>query len=441
MAKECKKNKFLIIILDGKTPSRGTFSNFLNKSDNEIIHRVFVSTLVLLNDIHALSIARVFIDGTDAIVRGSRHYYIKQRDLKAMELLNEWNLLHDGSHEGINKTLNELNIKLKEFEDDYEVIELINLAIRRIKIYKHSVYNKKNRYEKEFEKRGDVKLSIIFPESVYFKTKKGMFDFGYNLQTVMTDKHLIFTSILLSQPNDQKVFKDVYNQIKKTLIIFLEMQCMYGQRKNFPFFINSFLKIIIVADAGYFTVKNLYFIFINQIDALIMPNTEARKENEKLRKKEGHSKKGKSSNGKQFKRVKGGYKCRNGKFLKFLGTIIIKHRKPQDNSVPDVCKIKRQVYGRKHCEGCPYIDECPQKIEERTPFLFRWMTEKFLDSRHRIHYSLRFSRSEGINGFHKTMESILKLIGTTPSAVNNELDLRNTTYHLTRINTLKEEGY
>ena len=52
------------------------------------------------------------------------------------------------------KTFNELNIKLKEFHDDKEVVELINLAIRRIKIYKHSVYNKNDRYEKEFEKRG-----------------------------------------------------------------------------------------------------------------------------------------------------------------------------------------------------------------------------------------------------------------------------------------------
>ena len=60
---------------------------------------------------------------------------------------------------------------------------------------------------------------------------------------------------------------------------------MYGQRTNFSYFITSFLNIIIVADAGYFTIKNLYFIFIHRINALIMPNTEARKENEKLKEK------------------------------------------------------------------------------------------------------------------------------------------------------------
>jgi len=69
IANECKKNKFLIIILEGKTPTRGTFANFLNKSDHEIVHRVFVSTLIILNEMNALSIARVFIDGTDILIR------------------------------------------------------------------------------------------------------------------------------------------------------------------------------------------------------------------------------------------------------------------------------------------------------------------------------------------------------------------------------------
>ena len=134
-----------------------------------------------------------------------------------MDLLNEWNLLHDGSPGKINKTLKELNIKLKEYEDNEETVQLIKSAIRRIKIHKTQQFTiKSTDYLKEFEKRGDVKLSIIFPESVYFKTKKQNFDFGFNLQAVMTDKHLIFTSILLAQANDQKVFEDIFNQIKRT---------------------------------------------------------------------------------------------------------------------------------------------------------------------------------------------------------------------------------
>ena len=256
----------------------------------------------------------------------------------------------------------------------------------------------------------------------------------------MTDRHLIFTSILLAQGNDQKAFKDVYYQIKWTLCVFLEMQSIYGTRKNFPSFINAFLNIIIVADAGYFTIVNLYFVFINRINALIKPNTESRKTNDELRERDGNKKKKQSKKDKFFERVKGGYKCKNNGFLKLVATIKIKHRKPQNNNLPDVCKSKRQIYKKKNCESCPFFDECPRKVEDRTPFLLRWMTDKFLDLRHQVHYSLRFSRSEGVNGFHKDHEGILKFVETTLNAVNNELNFRNSIYNLTRIESLKEEG-
>lgn len=69
------------------------------------------------------------------------------------------------------------------------------------------------------------------------------------------------------------------------------------------------------------------------------------------------------------------------------------------------------------------------------------MTEKFLDKRRNIYYKARFSRSEGINGFLKGDNGVLKLIGTTESAVNNEIQLRNTIYNLTRPINLKDTAY
>ena len=162
MAKECKRNKYLIIILDGKKPSRNTFANFLNKSDHETIHRVFISTLVLLNEINALSISRVFIDGTDVLIRGFKQYYIKQKDLKAMELVNEWGLLHDGSREEINKRLDELNIKLDEFKDDEEVVKLIKIAKRRIKYLNIMFTIKKIDLKKNLKNEGTLNYPLFF---------------------------------------------------------------------------------------------------------------------------------------------------------------------------------------------------------------------------------------------------------------------------------------
>ena len=69
------------------------------------------------------------------------------------------------------------------------------------------------------------------------------------------------------------------------------------------------------------------------------------------------------------------------------------------------------------------------------------MTERFLDKRININYPQRFSRSEGINGFLKGDNGVLKLIGTTETAVNNEIQLRNTIYNLTRLINLKDTAY
>ena len=222
-----------------------------------------------------------------------------------------------------------MDVKLKEFENDEEIVKLIKLARRRIRIHKHKVYEKRSRYEKQFEKRGDVKLSIIFPECVFMKTKKGGFDFALNFQAVMTNNHVIFVGLLLSQPNDQKSLPDVYRQMKKTLNIYLEMQAKYGEKDNPLKHTQAFANIVIVADAGYFTLVNLYFVFKNQINAIIKPSSEARKDNDKLRERDGHSKKETKSIRKYFKRVLGGYECNQGKFLEFKRSIPINHRKPQ----------------------------------------------------------------------------------------------------------------
>ena len=64
-----------------------------------------------------------------------------------------------------------------------------------------------------------------------------------------------------------------------------------------------------------------------------------------------------------------------------------------------------------------------------------------MDKRRNIYYPQRFSRSEGINGFLKGDNGILKLISTKETAVNNEIQLRNTLYNITRKINLKDTAY
>ena len=55
----------------------------------------------------------------------------------------------------------------------------------------------------------------------------------------------------------------------------------------------------------------------------------------------------------------------------------------------------------------------------------------------KVNYVLRFSRGESINGFHKTDVGVIKFVGTTLQAVENEADLRNSIFNLTRWDNLK----
>ena len=115
MEEECRKNKFLLIVTCGLKPTRNTFANFLNKSDTDLIKKVFVSTLVLMNDLHFLDFVKLFVDGTDALVRGSRYFKINKKELNALIQVHEWGLLHNNTSESINRTINGLKEKLENF--------------------------------------------------------------------------------------------------------------------------------------------------------------------------------------------------------------------------------------------------------------------------------------------------------------------------------------
>ena len=128
--------------------------------------------------------------------------------------------------------------------------------------------------------------------------------------------------------------------------------------------------------------------------------------------------------------------------LGYKRSIAINHRKNQeDGDLHDVCKDERQIYARKRCKGCPYDNICPKKIEDCKPFLLRWITDRFHDKRRNVNYKDRLPISEGINGFHKTSDGIIKFVVTTLTAIENEYDLRNAIYNLIRMETFKEEGY
>ncbi len=143
MEEECKKNKFLLIATCGLKPSRNSFANFLNKSDANVIKRVFIATLVLLNDLNFFNFIKLFVDGTDMLVRASKYYKITKKEVNALIQVNKWGLLHKNTPQSINRTINGLKEKLEIHKNDEEMCKTINLVLKRIKIYNTRIYEKR----------------------------------------------------------------------------------------------------------------------------------------------------------------------------------------------------------------------------------------------------------------------------------------------------------
>ncbi|KZX14381.1 hypothetical protein [Methanobrevibacter filiformis] len=59
---------------------------------NKIL-KIFLNTLLVLNDHHILKFLHIFIDGTDVLIKGSKHYTITRDELKALKLMKKWIIL------------------------------------------------------------------------------------------------------------------------------------------------------------------------------------------------------------------------------------------------------------------------------------------------------------------------------------------------------------
>lgn len=351
--------------------------------------------------------------------------------------------MYNNTPKSINRTINGLEEKLEFYKNDEEMCKTINSILKRINLYNTNIFGKLDIYSTIINKRNIGSVSVSFPEACWMKTKKGIYDFAFNLQEIMTENHIILAGILLTQSNDWKTIKDVLKNIYEIINLFIEMQREFGERRNYSEIRKRIREHILIADSGYFSTENLYHLFINKINALVMPKKLSEDHNNSLRRENGYKEKRKKSTKKDFIRVKNGYICPFGRFMRLVEVKKVKRWKlHKEDNLPDICKTKKYIFKTYSCKGCPNIENCKHKrLVIHISDLIYEMTEKFLNKRYKIHYKAYFSRSKGINGFLKGDNGVLKLIGTTENAVNNEIQLRNTIYNLTRLINLKDTVY
>ena len=200
IARECKVNRVLRVFTCGETPSASIFKRFFKENNRLTLKKIFCCTLFEFNEEKFLDFSRLFIDGTDALVNGSIHYKITWNEITMLQYAKQWKILHNNRKQSMEKFLTELKKKQEFYKDDEEMLKLIQIALKRPDIYNKRIYKKIPLFTEALKGRKQDYVSIMFPESIMMRTKKGKFDFALNLQQIMLKNKIIFGGLLLDKP-------------------------------------------------------------------------------------------------------------------------------------------------------------------------------------------------------------------------------------------------
>ena len=130
IALRCRTDVILKVFTSNRSLSESLFRNVLNESDPEIINDLFLITLLKFNDETLLKFLHMFIDGTNAICRGSKFTIIHKTDVKILRWLHDNNLTYKRNKQ------KQLKIKIQQLENlkakDNVDEEIIDEIIQRI---------------------------------------------------------------------------------------------------------------------------------------------------------------------------------------------------------------------------------------------------------------------------------------------------------------------
>jgi len=448
MVKRCRYDRILRILTCGTNPSYSTLKRFQKDCNKKAFKKIFIYTLVELNDLDLLKFLHLFIDGTDAIIRGSKHYKITRDELKALKLLKKYKLLSKSNNTFSKNWEKKINRKIDGNADEKEV-KLLKIALKNPSKFTRLMGREIQVFEEAFEKTDKDFLCVIFPQAAMMPTKKGGYDFAFNLQQIMNEHHIALGTILLNKPNDYHTLEDVILDLKENFQILTEMVQKYGHRNNLKEIPRLLNEAIFIMDSGYFSDYNLEKAYEHEIKALIMPKNKAIEQNQEYRKRKGiitTEENEKSITKKDFKREKKSYKCPYGEKVVLEEVKEINSINNKGKDIPEPLIKKAFVHVCYSCSECPLKEKCIgdkdfKIIIDKVSSLSYEMSDKFTNQKYLKIYSPRFQVSESINGFLKTQNGVLLLSGSDENEISNEIHLKNTVYNLTRIVNLKGTLY
>ena len=446
IVEQCKMNSFLKIFTRGAQPCESTFRNFLNTNKCDEFRKIFLYTLLRVNEYELLKFLHAFIDGTDAIIRGSKFYKIYKYELDAMRFMYENGLLHNGKPKMMRRSIR-LLIRMKEENmENEELIKMIDKILPRIQIYTRKMYKKIDIFEEAIEKSNKNFVCITYPNAPLIKPKKGNWNFAKNLQMAVSDNNFILGSIFINDPDDSHALEKLLPVLEKNFKMLADLVEKYGVRNNTTEIKKLLKESMIICDSGYDTEANIVYLHENEYRSLIMPKITSRFINKQM--KEFDLELEKLSEGitlleedekfdkRDMPRIWNGMLCQNNRPIMYYEDSPI----PEEvkKGLPYIATKRRFKYKSNDCSGCPYQETCKYNhvIEIISPYTFKSLN-KFTQNHYRELYMKRFQKIESVFGYFKGTDEILHLMGNNDIAISNEMDLRSAVYNTIHLVEMK----
>ena len=340
--------------------------------------KIFLYTLLRFNEYDLLKFLHLFIDGTDAIIRGSKFHKIYAVELDAMRFMMENHLIHNSKPKQMKRSIRRLLKKKKENPNDKELIALIDMIIPRIQIYNYKMYKKIDIFQEALDKSNKDFICITYPNAPLIKTKKGKWDFAKNLQMAVCDNNIIIGSIFINDPDDSHALEKLIPELYRNFELLAELVEKYGTKNNTDTLKSLIKQAMIICDSGYDSEANIIYIYENEIRSLIMPKITARFINKQIRKAEQElemlSGPIEICDDEEFKkrdmpRIWNGYTCQFNRKIMCYGSSPIKAEVAK--GLPDIATKRSYKYECEDCSNCPYQETCKYKsFTEKNPTIF-----------------------------------------------------------------------
>ena len=296
LATACKVNSELWWLTGMQRPSYKTISDF-RKDNVDGFKHLFKAFTKFCMDLKLYGKTTVALDGSKFRAMNSKK--------------NNYNIKKINQH---------LDYIAHQKEDYLKTLDQQDQLDKKLK----ELQRREDKYTKlkdQLAQSGEKQISTTDPDARALPIKMSIVEIGYNLQSVVDDKHNLIVDYEVTNKNDFSALAPMALKAKQTL------ELKEGEQ------------LTVLADKGYYSGKQIADCHQNDIDTLVSPKSKGSKS------KDPRVSKAKFN----YNKSKDNYTCPKGKTLHRQGKVYTRH---------DGIGFKRYVGHWSECKHCPWVDIC-----------------------------------------------------------------------------------